>query len=339
MSDNQGPFGNHLEILQQALKMKEEGANQTQIREYLEEHGVQVKFGANDVGQNPGVAPHPDLHLLGPDRNKAEMFGFLDPIRRRSHLPLPTEEELLNGRNLRITDSKSDGIEPPSGVPQLLSRDEHGRPLPDKSMGETEYMRPEDRAALFAAVGTDAGQKAMEELVAALLPDPTKPINTTDFSDIGVPLSTDAQEFMSRREALLQDHLRNFPRGTGDLDPEMFKAPINKGYDIDTKVFAGFAPVFDAAVARRHLFKDLLKRLNAEVDAGPLKGILFFHSVLRVPKAQLKDGIEIDFSMKGTDFRHYNRLKAYTGYLLQLRQKYVDEILGAEAKVMERSDD
>ncbi len=45
-------------ILEQASKMKKDGANNTQIRAFLEEHGMTgIVFEEDDIGKNPGIPP------------------------------------------------------------------------------------------------------------------------------------------------------------------------------------------------------------------------------------------------------------------------------------------
>lgn len=242
MSDNQSnPFGLSLDILREANRMKEEGASNTQLRAYLEDHGVQVKFDTNDMGTNSGVEP------VGDEEFRSRRETLL-----RDYDPTPS-------------------------------------PISEEFAADIEHI---NRLQMEGTLPSPFDNPVLTNLA----------LSNTDSGVIG-------------------------PRGSASFMDKPFSAAIKN-----------FAPTFDAAVARRHLYKDLLKRMNAEVDAGPLKGILFFHSVLRVPDSQLKGGIEFDFSMKGSDFRYYNRLKAFTGYLLQLRDKYLKEILDADAKVMERSD-
>lgn len=61
MSNQNGfqPFGpNFDEIMAEMGKMKESGANNTQIRAFLEEKGwTGIKFDTDDIGINPGVPP------------------------------------------------------------------------------------------------------------------------------------------------------------------------------------------------------------------------------------------------------------------------------------------
>jgi hypothetical protein len=47
-----------IKFLEKALEMKEKGANNTQIRAFLEEHGMsQIVFEEDDAGKNPGLLP------------------------------------------------------------------------------------------------------------------------------------------------------------------------------------------------------------------------------------------------------------------------------------------
>ena len=94
-----------------------------------------------------------------------------------------------------------------------------------------------------------------------------------------------------------------------------------------------FGPTFDAAVARRHLYKDLLIRMNEEINKGPLKGMVIFTGVThtRIAPAPIQFVFSVTWSHKSR-----NRMKAYDKYFNSLKTKYLLEIIEAEAKVMER---
>ena len=101
-----------------------------------------------------------------------------------------------------------------------------------------------------------------------------------------------------------------------------------------------FAPIFDAAKARRHLYKDLIARLNDEIKNGPLGDTVYVTSVtsvggrlqfdLQVKMTKLRDGTE------RPSFKALNRAKAFKIYFILLKRKYMREIKEAEEKVMER---
>lgn len=106
-----------------------------------------------------------------------------------------------------------------------------------------------------------------------------------------------------------------------------------------------FAPVFSAEVARRHLYKSLIVRMNEELAQGPLAGLITITGVHREndPKALISVSFELTVKMITTrsgdlrpSFKAMNRSKAYETYFTNLRRKYVLEIRESEDKVMER---
>lgn len=101
-----------------------------------------------------------------------------------------------------------------------------------------------------------------------------------------------------------------------------------------------FAPVFEAATARRYLYKDLITRMNEEIKNGPLGDTVCVTSVTGVG-GRLQFVLQIKMMKKrdGTErpsYKALNRAKAFKIYFILLKRKYMKEIREAEEKVMER---
>lgn len=215
-----------LEVLNQAKKMKDDGANNTQIRAYLEEHGMKnIEFENDDIGENPGVPP------------------------------------ILRQRN-----------------------------LPDKSVGERESWMDLYRVD----PGPDRPDHKLDPLLTEPLPE-------------GKTVFAETPTIHSESSVLV--------------------------------------PVFNAVLARRHLYKSLIVRMNEELAQGPLAGLITITGVRREndPNVLISVSFELTVKMVTTrsgdlrpSFKAMNRSKAYATYFTNLRRKYILEIRESEDKVMER---
>lgn len=128
----------------------------------------------------------------------------------------------------------------------------------------------------------------------------------------------DENNIPSEKTTEMEESMENICRENSDH----FKVGVTP-FDLPI-VQRQFAPVFDAAVARRHIYKDLLIRLNAEVQKGPLAGHVFFTGVTTAPPGS-EFNRQFMFTMTWT-CKARNRMKSYSGYFDQLRRKYLLEI-------------
>lgn len=194
-----------------------------------------------------------------------------------------------------------------------------------------EAMSPEelnkvlvDMATSFSLDSSEVNLEALKKLFEA---NGGQPI---DFNDLG-PLTT--PEGLSKIQLQPIDH-QAYPDSIRELEQS---AQVTTGQQ--------FAPTFNAQVARRHLYKALLIRMNKELKEGPLEGTLFVTGVGRDGNSNSVDSVRFVLDVKMMmdkagnavpSFKAINRSKAYKGYLAALRLKYAQEIIDAEQKVMER---
>ena len=248
-----------------------------------------------------------DMQLLGPDRKKAEMFDFTRPLRHQA-----------------IINSLSGGGKKHYGV---LSTEEElkqqgYKTMANKSVGESEYIRPEDRDGLLSEFSPEEqmGMKLPDDLAAKL----SKPL-----PEGKIPFNEEV-----------------IPTGFGHLS-KMVEGGIRRE---DMVVFGSktpvsprsvFGPVFDQARAQRELYKGLILRLNKEIEEGPLAGLMFVAGVTRGMHNEILFKIDVKMA-KGRSgylypsFKAGNRTRAYQTYYGNLFEKYRQEIRDAEAKAMER---
>lgn len=334
------PFGLDLEVLAEAFKMKTEGANNTQLRAYLEEHGITgIVFDNEDLGA-AGIPPEMndeakqflnvlttmfntpsfpfdlplirqrDMQLLGPDRSKAEMFDFTRPLRHQA-----------------IINSLSGGKEKHYGVLSTEEQKQQGyKNMPDKSIGESEYIRPEDRDALLSGYSPEEqmGMKLPDDLAAKL----SKPLpeGKIPFDEEVLPTG------FNQINKMIEGGVR-----PGDM--------IAFGAKTSASPRSVFAPIFDQARAQRHLYKSLIVRMNEELSQGPLAGLLFITGARRnnTPGVLVDMTFEFTVKMRKTksgeklpSYRAMNRYRAYAAYFESLRKKYIRAVHEADKQVMER---
>jgi hypothetical protein len=252
----------------------------------------------------------------------SEYVNYLETLRIK-YLALVENVVMIRDRD-NLSRPKSYGVL--SSLSQSEISDQPTRGMPNKSIGETEYVRPEDRAALLSGYSMEEqmGLKLPDELAERLknmnfdqAPSPISPEFAADIAKIN---SVQSQAILANLEVSGASDAGIGPRGTASFMDTPFDLPIIRQRQ--------FAPVFDAAVSRRHIYKDLLNRMNKEIEQGPLKGIVLFTGVT-AGLPNIAPG-QFIFSIKWTH-KARNRMKAYSTYFSNLKIKYLLEIKETDA--------